>query len=60
MPIIEIEKEARVTRRWRCGDHSGTVTLPSDERGPIEFEWDNSPPEDWEDIEQAVTASVWY
>jgi hypothetical protein len=42
------------TQYWTHGDHSGMITFPQDERGPIEIEWDGDCPKNWEDIEECV------
>jgi hypothetical protein len=44
--------------RWEHGEHSGTITFPGDERGPVDIQWDYDPPDDWEAIEALVEAAA--
>ena len=44
--------------KWEHGDHSGTITFPGEERGPVHIQWDDECPEDWEEIEAAVEAAA--
>ena len=47
-----IETQTRLA--WEYGEHTGTITFPADERGPVRIEWDGPCPEDWEEIEERV------
>jgi hypothetical protein len=39
---------------WQHGEHTGTIAFPMDERGPVDIQWDNNAPDNWEEIEQAI------
>ena len=52
--IHKLEVPSRMS--WECGDHTGTITFPDDERGPVDIEWDNDCPDNWEGIEAKVAA----
>ena len=43
---------------WEHGEHSGTITSPEEERGPVDIQWDGDCPDDWEEIEAAVEAAA--
>jgi hypothetical protein len=43
---------------WEHGEHSGTITFPGEERGPVDIQWDGDCPDDWEEIEAAVEAAA--
>ena len=45
---------------WTVGEWGGVVYLPDDERAAARFEWnDSEPPENYEEIEDAVLEVVW-
>lgn len=48
------DTQVRHQMRWVCGDHSGTIRFPQDERGPVRIEWDSTCPDNWEKIEKLV------
>ena len=60
LELIATGKHPKLTRTtdslmtWEHGEHSGTITFPSDERGPVKIDWDGDCPEDWEDIEEEL------
>ncbi len=57
MKVTMVEENAGAqSYAWTCGEHSGIIKFPSDERGPRTIEWDNDDelPENWEEIEEAV------
>jgi hypothetical protein len=39
---------------WEHGEHSGTITFPGEERGPVDIQWDGDCTENWEEIEAEV------
>jgi hypothetical protein len=39
---------------WEHGEHSGTITFPGEERGPVDIQWDNECPDDWQAIEEII------
>jgi hypothetical protein len=43
---------------WEHGEHSGTISFPSEERGPVDIQWDNDPPDNYEEIEALVEAAA--
>ena len=43
---------------WEHGEHSGTISFPSGERGPVDIQWDNDPPDNYEEIEALVEAEA--
>ena len=45
-------------RNWEHGEHSGTITFPGEERGPVDIQWDGEYPDDWETIEAQVESAA--
>jgi hypothetical protein len=39
---------------WEHGEHSGTITFPGEERGPVYIDWDGDLPDNWEEIEAEI------
>jgi len=57
MKVTIEENAGGQTFSWECGEHSGIVKFPADERAPHEIEWDDDLPENWEDIEAAIMSA---
>ena len=60
---ITIVKVPSYSYEWsfefRGVEYSGTVKFSKDERGPVDVEWDISPPDDvWEELEERIIDSI--
>jgi hypothetical protein len=44
------------TYKWNLNGYTGTITWSDDERRAPRIEWDDTPPEDWEAIEDELRA----
>jgi hypothetical protein len=53
-PTIIPQEHYPSISNWELDDHSGTITFPADERGPIDIIWDSPTPDNWEEIEAAI------
>ena len=56
--IITDRKPLGERARWEYGDHSGTITFPGEERGPVDIQWDGDCPDNWEEIEEQIEAAA--
>lgn len=62
---IEIEQDHGAKFNWIVEltdkDYEGTIEIPKDERGKVEFEWNSSGklPDYWEELEQYIENETW-